>query len=136
MLRQFVNYKQDDWDELLPLCTLAYNSSRHSSTSYSPNFLMFGQDLELVIHTFLQYGARKHKEFVQQISFSYAESRSKTLTFSDMRHGVKTKASDKMLVDFEVLFLATAGSFQAKRGQLRIMNWPIYHHHCFMIMAV
>ena len=98
--------------------------------------------VEKSLDTFLQYGTRRHKEFVQQRlvektkSFWHAESRSKTLTFSDMQHGVKTKASDKMLVDFEVIFLATAGSFQAKRGQLRIMNWPIYHHHCFMIMAV
>ncbi len=55
MLRQFVNTQQDNWDELLPMCALAYNSSRHSSTSYSPNFLMFGRDfrvpLELVLPT-------------------------------------------------------------------------------------
>jgi transposase InsO family protein len=55
MLRQFTAAKQDDWDECLPYCALAYNSSKHSSTSYSPNFLMFGRDfrvpLELILPT-------------------------------------------------------------------------------------
>ena len=53
MLKQYVSPQQDDWDEFLPLVALAYNSSRHSSTSYSPNYLMFGRDfrvpLELVL---------------------------------------------------------------------------------------
>ena len=53
MLRAYTNEHQDDWDEYLPFCALAYNSSCHSSTSYSPNYLMFGRDfrvpLELVL---------------------------------------------------------------------------------------
>ena len=53
MLRQYTSENQDDWDEYLPYCALAYNSSYHSSTSYSPNFLMFGREfrvpLELVL---------------------------------------------------------------------------------------
>ena len=47
MLRHFVSSQQDDWDKLLPLFALAYNSSIHSSTAYSPNFLMFGQDFRV-----------------------------------------------------------------------------------------
>ena len=53
MMKQYVNDTQSDWDEYLPLCSLAYNSTIHSSTGYSPNFLMFGRDfrlpLELVV---------------------------------------------------------------------------------------
>ena len=53
MMKQYVNDTQTDWDEYLPLCSLAYNSTIHSSTGYSPNFLMFGRDfrlpLELVV---------------------------------------------------------------------------------------
>ena len=47
MLKQYVNQVQDDWDGYLPLCALAYNSSRHSSTTYTPNFLRLGRDLKL-----------------------------------------------------------------------------------------
>jgi transposase InsO family protein len=55
MLRQYTSENQEDWDEWLPLCNLAYNGSRHSSTMYTPYFLMFGRDLrvplELVLPT-------------------------------------------------------------------------------------
>ena len=55
LLRVFGDQNQDSWDTLLPLCALAYNASRHASTHYSPNFLMFGRDfrvpLELVLPT-------------------------------------------------------------------------------------
>ena len=54
-LRQFGSESQNDWDELLPICALAYNSSKHSSTAYSSNFFFFGRDfrmpLELVLPT-------------------------------------------------------------------------------------
>jgi transposase InsO family protein len=55
MLRQYTSEAQDDWDDWLPLCNLAYNGSRQSSTSYTPYFLMFGRHvrlpLELVLPT-------------------------------------------------------------------------------------
>ncbi len=53
MLRQFVNHNQDDWDEFLPLCAMAYNSSVHSSTGYTPNFMMFGREFKLPIELIL-----------------------------------------------------------------------------------
>jgi hypothetical protein len=36
MLRHFVNYKQDNWCDLLPLLEVAYNRSVNPSTGYSP----------------------------------------------------------------------------------------------------
>ena len=53
LLRQFGDKAQDNWDELLPICALTYNSSRHSSTSYTPNFLMFCRDFRMSIELVL-----------------------------------------------------------------------------------
>jgi hypothetical protein len=44
MLRAFVNYKQDNWDECLPAAEFTYNSSVQASTGYSPFQLDCGQD--------------------------------------------------------------------------------------------
>ena len=49
MLRLYANKDQSDWDEWLPLCNMAYNGSVHSSSGYSPFFLMYGRDLRLPI---------------------------------------------------------------------------------------
>jgi hypothetical protein len=43
ILRAYVNHKQNDWDELLPLVEFAYNNSKQASTGFSPFFLNSGQ---------------------------------------------------------------------------------------------
>ena len=42
LLAMFVREHQDDWDDLLPAIMMAYRSSVHESTGFSPYRLMFG----------------------------------------------------------------------------------------------
>jgi len=42
-LRVFVNERQDDWDELLPMAEFQYNNHIHSSTQQTPFFLDSGR---------------------------------------------------------------------------------------------
>ena len=42
-LRTFVNYRQTDWAELLPIASFAYNSAPGSSTNKSPFEIVFGK---------------------------------------------------------------------------------------------
>ena len=42
MLRSFVNPKQNDWAEYLPLLEFAYNHSKQASTSFSPFSVCYG----------------------------------------------------------------------------------------------
>jgi len=44
-LRSYVSAQQDDWDELLPLMEMAYNSSIQASTGFSPYFLNHGREM-------------------------------------------------------------------------------------------
>ncbi|MEZ4720247.1 MAG: RNase H-like domain-containing protein [Flavobacteriales bacterium] len=44
MLGKMVNENQRNWDELLPHVMAAYRATPHSSTSYSPNFLILGHE--------------------------------------------------------------------------------------------
>jgi len=45
MMAKIVDIKQKKWVEFLPFVTAAYNSTVHGSTSFSPNFLLFGREL-------------------------------------------------------------------------------------------
>ena len=43
MLRAYVSYRQDDWDQHLVAAEIAYNNSVQASTGFSPYFLNYGQ---------------------------------------------------------------------------------------------
>jgi transposase InsO family protein len=50
MLSKVVSSHQRDWDKCLQPAMMAYRSSIHESTGFSPNMLMFGTELNLPIH--------------------------------------------------------------------------------------
>jgi len=45
MMAKVVDVKQKKWVDFLPFITASYNSTVHRSTSFSPNFLLFGREL-------------------------------------------------------------------------------------------
>jgi transposase InsO family protein len=45
MLSMFVNENRNDWDIHLPFVMMAYRSTCHDSTKFSPNMLMFGREI-------------------------------------------------------------------------------------------
>ena len=47
MLAKCVNEEQSNWSQQLPYVTMAYRSSVHESTGYTPQFLVSGQELSL-----------------------------------------------------------------------------------------
>ena len=47
MLAMFAGKNRDDWDDLLPAVMMAYRSSVHKSTGFSPYRLMFGEECTL-----------------------------------------------------------------------------------------
>ena len=47
MLAIFAGENRDDWDDLLPAVMMAYRSSVHESTGFSPYRLMFGEECTL-----------------------------------------------------------------------------------------
>ena len=45
MLSNFVNNNHSDWDENLPYVIMAYRSTTHKTTGFSPNSLMLGREV-------------------------------------------------------------------------------------------
>ena len=44
MVKNYVNDKQDDWDEYIPYMLAAYRGCKHSTTGEAPYSLLFGRD--------------------------------------------------------------------------------------------
>jgi hypothetical protein len=42
-LQMFVNYRQDNWEEWLPIGEFCYNDKKHSATGFTPFFIETGQ---------------------------------------------------------------------------------------------
>jgi len=115
MLRHYVSEEQDDWDCLLPQLYLAYNSSKHPSTGYSPNELLFGRQVVLPLHlvTGLPSNFTPFKgeacEYVEQLqeklekSFHIARTKLKAATMRQKRNYDKKKRSSSLCVGQEVL---------------------------------
>lgn len=53
MLGKIVDVHQKDWPDHLKYIVLAYNSTVQDSTSFSPNFLMFGRELPMAVDVVL-----------------------------------------------------------------------------------
>ena len=55
LMAKLVSDSQRNWVQHLPACVMAYNVSKHESTSYSPYFLMHGREaicpLDMVVNT-------------------------------------------------------------------------------------
>ena len=49
ILAMFAGKNRDDWDDLLPAVMMAYRSSVHESTGFSPYRLMFGEECTLTM---------------------------------------------------------------------------------------
>ena len=49
MISAFIDTNQKNWDENLNLLSMAYNTSIHESTGFTPSLMMFGREMNLPI---------------------------------------------------------------------------------------
>ncbi|RWS19828.1 gag-pol fusion protein-like protein [Leptotrombidium deliense] len=54
MISMYVSKDQTDWDVALPMLALAYVSSVHSTTGFTPFYLLYGREAWLPIHHVLK----------------------------------------------------------------------------------
>ena len=69
MLAMFASENKDDWDDLLLAVMMAYRSSVHESTGFSPYRLMFGEECTLPMDTGLP---RQDPELLDVVSSPFA----------------------------------------------------------------
>ena len=69
MLAMFAGEHKDDWDDLLPPVMMAYRSSVHECTGFSPYRLMLGEECTLPMDIGLP---RRHPDPVEDVAILYA----------------------------------------------------------------
>jgi hypothetical protein len=76
-IRLFVNQRQDNWDELLPLGEFAYNNHVHSATQYTPFMLDTGRNPRMGFEPDLEPSRKEEaNEFVERMKSTLEEAKS------------------------------------------------------------
>ena len=61
LLSAFVNEEHTDWDQVLPYVMMAYRSSEHEATGFTPNYMMLGQKVSVPVD--IQFGSPVERTF-------------------------------------------------------------------------
>jgi len=81
---------QKDWDVRLPFAMAAYRASRHESTGYSPNFLVFGREARAPPD--IVYGSPEDEPEQDYDTFVEGVRERATTAFAEVRNRLKRSA--------------------------------------------
>jgi hypothetical protein len=95
-LRVFINHRQTDWPEWLPLATFSYNDKVHSSTGFTPFYLNKGEHprkgteprMEQVCNPSAEEFATQMKEISDEASSSLAIAQEQMKRYYDRTRGI------------------------------------------------
>lgn len=103
MLSLFVEDNQLNWDTLLPYVMLAYRSSVHASTAFTPYKVLFGQEIVLPIDIMLNLDTQEHFSSVNDYVSRMRETLS-TVVEAVRRHQSRASEKQKNSYDFRANF--------------------------------
>uniref|UniRef100_A0A3P9JI01 Integrase catalytic domain-containing protein n=1 Tax=Oryzias latipes TaxID=8090 RepID=A0A3P9JI01_ORYLA len=103
MLALFVEDNQLNWDKLLPYVMLAYRSSVHASTSFTPYRVLFGREIVLPVDIMLNVG--KHEIFSSADEYvSRLQETLSSVVDAVKRHQTRASGRQKDSYDFRANF--------------------------------
>ena len=110
MLASYVNESRNDWDNHLPYLCMAYRSTVHESTKFSPNKLMLGREINLLLDVMVEQppSATAEQCYVQYVewvkkatqhSYAVAHEHSKKAALRQKRNYDKRVSLNEMQED-------------------------------------
>ena len=104
ILSKYISQNQKDWDDQLPWVLMAYRSSEHDTTKFSPCMLMIGREIELPVD--LIYGPHpQSEEFPGETPavFAYSDNMQKRIwKVQEKARSNILKASDRQKRQYDV----------------------------------
>uniref|UniRef100_A0A3B4WPR7 Integrase catalytic domain-containing protein n=1 Tax=Seriola lalandi dorsalis TaxID=1841481 RepID=A0A3B4WPR7_SERLL len=103
MLSLFVEDNQLNWDTLLPYVMLAYRSSVHANTAFTPYKVLFGREIVLPIDIMLNLGSKEQFSSANDYVSRLSETLS-TVVAAVKRHQARASERQKNSYDFRAIF--------------------------------
>lgn len=103
MLSLFVDDNQSNWDNLLPYVMLAYRSSIHASTGFTPYKVLFGREVVLPVDVMLDLDSGEKFASVNEYVSRMADTLS-TVVPAVQRHQARASQQQKTNFDFRANF--------------------------------
>lgn len=103
MLSLFVDNNHSNWDALLPYVMMAYRSSVHASTGFTPYKILFGQEIVLPVDVMLGVGPQDKFTAVSDYVARTADILS-TVVEAVKRHQARASERQKAAHDFRANF--------------------------------
>ena len=127
MLAKCINEEQINWSQQLPFVMMACQSSVHESTGYTPQFLIFGQELSLPsdcmypnpqgnattgIHEFGHKKQRKFQQAFELVRCNLNEKRKRrNCIYNKKVHGPTYKEGQIVLLYHPAIAVGTTSKF-------------------------
>lgn len=129
IISMFVSEHQKDWDMLTPYALYAYNTSLHPSTRFTPFYLMFGRDPNLVdadipessLHNYDTVADRN-----QHIETQFAQIRERVQYYNNLAAQKRIRFAEKTRKDvkYEIGDTVWVYNKQIKKGQVKKLSLP------------
>ena len=127
MLAKCVNEEQSNWSQQLPYVMMAYRSSVHESTGYTPQFLVFGQELSLPldcmypnpqeitatdIHEIVHNKQQTFQRAFELVRRNLTEKQKRRIAIYNKKvHGPTYKEEQKVLLYYPAVAFGTTAKF-------------------------
>ena len=127
ILAKCVNEERSNWSQQLPYVMMAYRSSVHESTGYTPQFLVFGQELSLPLncmypnpqenettdsHKFVHNKQQAYHRAFELVRRNLNEKQKRrNAIYNEKVHGPTNKEGQKVLLYHPAIAVGTTSKF-------------------------
>ena len=122
-LRIFINHRQNDWEEWLPMAEFSYNNKVHSSTKQTPFFLETGTHPRMGVEPIREVKHEQAKEFATRMKNARQEAEAaSTKAAEDMKRYADYKRGERPKYEVGQKVWLEASNFSTDRPSKKLSH--------------